>query len=42
MLSYFHHPSMFIIYLWSLDFVEKVVLEREHGGRDSYLVCYIT
>ena len=35
MMSYFHHPSMFIIYLWSLNSVEKVVLERERGGQDA-------
>ena len=30
-LSYFSDPSMFI-YRWSSNFVEKVVLEREHSG----------
>ena len=34
MLSYFYDPSMFI-YRWSSNFVEKVVLEREHGGQDA-------
>ena len=31
LLSYFYDPSMFI-FRWSSNFVEKVVLEREHGG----------
>ena len=34
MLSYFYDPSMFL-YRWSSNFVENVVLEREHGGQDS-------
>ena len=31
-LSYFYDPSM-LMYRWNSNFVEKVVLEREHGGR---------
>ena len=34
MLSYFYDPSMFL-YRWSSNFVEKVVLESEHGGQDG-------
>ena len=34
MISYFYDPSMFI-YLWNSNFVCKVVLEREQGGRDA-------
>ena len=43
MLSYFYDPSMFI-YCWSSNFVEKVVLEREHGVQDaisSLLPCIL-
>ena len=40
MLSYFYDPSMFM-YRWNSNFVEKVVLEREHGGGDALLVHYI-
>ena len=32
---------MFIIYLGSLNSVEKVVLEREHGGRDAQMRCHL-
>ena len=39
MLSYFHNPSVFI-YRWSSNFVEKAVLEREHGGHDGIL-CFL-
>ena len=34
MLSYFYDPRMFF-YRRSSNFVEKVVLEREHGGQDG-------
>ena len=34
MLSYFYDPST-LIYRWSSNFVEKVVLERERGGQDA-------
>ena len=34
MLSYFYDPSLFV-FRWSSNFVEKVVLEREHGGQDG-------
>ena len=34
LLSYSYDPSMFI-FCWSLNFVENVVLEKEHGGQDS-------
>ena len=33
-LSYFYDSSMFI-FRRSLNFMEKVVLEREHGGEDG-------
>ena len=36
MLSYFYDSSMFI-YRCNSNFVEKVVLEREHGGRDAQM-----
>ena len=43
MLSYFYDPSIFI-FRWSSNFMEKVVLERVHGGQDgtfaNYLVYY--
>ena len=34
LLYYFYDPSMFI-FCWSSNFVENVLLEREHGGQDS-------
>ena len=34
MLSYFYDPST-LVYRWSSNFVEKVVLERERGGQDA-------
>ena len=34
MVSYFYYPNM-SIYRWSSNFVEKVVLEREHDGQDA-------
>ena len=34
MLSYFYDPRVFISRL-SSNFVEKVVLERDHGGQDG-------
>ena len=34
MLSYFYDPSIFI-FRWSSNFMEQVVLEREHGGEDE-------
>ena len=36
MLSYFYDPSMFM-YRSNSNFLEKVVLEREHGGGDALL-----
>ena len=35
MLCYFYDPSMFI-YRWNSNFEQKLVLEREHGGRDTW------
>ena len=29
------------MYHWNSNFVEKVVLERKHGGGDAFLVHYI-
>ena len=40
MLSYFYDPSMFM-YRWTSNFLEKVVLEREHGGRDAQMRCHL-
>ena len=40
MLSDFYDSSMFI-YRCTSNFVEKVVLEREHGGRDAQMRCHL-
>ena len=40
MLSYFYDPSMFI-FLWSSNFVEKVVLEMEHDDQDG-ISCHLS
>ena len=40
MLSDSYDSSMFI-YRCTSNFVEKVVLEREHGGRDAQMRCHL-